>query len=150
MKEQSYDRLVSLLDPYLKGDDTMAIVKTGTEAVPTYIKLHCFLRYCAGGDHSDIRIIAGVSKPSFYRCVYETASAIIKIDQLKLKFPSSIEEMRNASKGFMQASTDSVMKGCVGALDGYLLLIQAPSQKEVPNVLDLELILDPTPIYHRI
>jgi hypothetical protein len=97
MKEQSYDRLVSLLDPYLKGDDTMAIVKTGTEAVPTYIKLHCFLRYCAGGDHSDIRIIAGVSKPSFYRCVYETASAIIKIDQLKLKFPSSIEEMRNSS-----------------------------------------------------
>jgi hypothetical protein len=37
-------------------------------------------------------------------------------------------------KGFEEKSTDGVMSGCVGALDGYLHLIRALSRKESSNV----------------
>ena len=44
-----------------------------------------------------------------------------------------MDEMDAVRQGFEQKSTEGVMSGCVGALDGYLLLIRTPSRKESLN-----------------
>jgi hypothetical protein len=51
-----------------------------------------------------------------------------------MKLPEAMEEFDDVRKGFEGISTEEVMSGCVGALDGYLLLIQTPSRNESTNV----------------
>jgi len=53
---------------------------------------------------------------------------------LKMNLPKTMEELDDVRKGFEGISTEEVMFGCVGALDGYLLLIRTPSRKESTNV----------------
>jgi hypothetical protein len=48
--------------------------------------------------------------------------------------PETMEELDDVRKVFEGISTKEVMSGCVGALDGYLLLIWTPSRNESTNV----------------
>jgi hypothetical protein len=50
-----------------------------------------------------------------------------------MHLPKTIEELDDVRKGFEGISTEEVMSSCVGALNGYLLLIQAASRKESTN-----------------
>ncbi len=50
-----------------------------------------------------------------------------------MHLPKTIEELDDVRKGFEGISTEEVMSSCVGALNGYLLLIQTASRKESTN-----------------
>jgi hypothetical protein len=45
----------------------------------------------------------------------------------------TVGELEELPRGFETKSTEQVMSGCVGALDGLLLIIRAPSKKEASN-----------------
>ncbi len=47
---------------------------------------------------------------------------------------TKVDELNYVREGFKRISTDGVMNGCVGTLDGYLLRITAPSFAECQNV----------------
>ena len=51
-----------------------------------------------------------------------------------MNLPRTFEELDELRKGFELKSTEEVMSGCIGALDGMLLLIQTPTRKEAMNV----------------
>ena len=50
-------------------------------------------------------------------------------DLLKLKFPASAAEICSVNDGFCNISSNSVITGCVGAIDGFLVIIKCPSMK---------------------
>lgn len=60
--------------------------------------------------------------------------AIFAHPELQLKFPTTVQAQRHASKAFERLSNSRVMKGCVGAVDGWLCPIRVPQKKEVSRV----------------
>jgi hypothetical protein len=68
MDEEHFNRLLSLLRPRLAVDGVMSSRRTGVSPIIEEIALHCTLRYLAGS-YVDIRDVAQISVPSFYRCL---------------------------------------------------------------------------------
>jgi hypothetical protein len=106
---------------------------SGTKPISCEIMLHCTLRYLAGGSYHDIRVTASITKASFYRLVWHTINVINNCTSLDIKLPT-IEQLPAIREGFKSISRDGIMDGCIGALDGYLMRITAPSFAECGNV----------------
>lgn len=68
--ERHFDRLVALLEADLAVDGVMCTRRTGVAPISVEVVLHCTLRYLAGGSYLDVRDVAQISVPSFYRCLH--------------------------------------------------------------------------------
>jgi hypothetical protein len=96
--------------------------------------MHVTLRYLAGGSVHDIHVLTGISHSSFYRFLWCGIDAINGCDALQLKWSHTMEELRDAAKGFHWSSSHGVINSCVGALDGWLCRIRVPAKTEVTKV----------------
>ena len=96
--------------------------------------LYACLRYLAGGSYSDIKFFTGISVPSLYRVIWKCIDAINACDELAISFPTTVDEVKEAARGFETISTQRCIWNCVSVIDGYLLRTQTPSKKEVNNV----------------
>jgi len=132
MSIASFNKLLNLLRPALQLNHKYAVM-TGMEPICCEIMLHCMIRYLAGGSYHDVRATVFISKPSFYHLVWHTIDCINSCQALDVKLPG-IDELNCVREGFKRISADGIMNGCVGALDGYLLRITAPSFAECQNV----------------
>jgi hypothetical protein len=128
----SFNKLLEVLSPTLTLNEKYAEVG-GLEPISCEVMLHCTIRYLAGGSYHDVRATAVISKPSFYRIVWHTIDCINRCDALAIKLPGR-QELDIVRQGFQGISWDGVLNGCVGALDGYLQRIAAPSYKDCGNV----------------
>ena len=133
MSHIAFDKLLELLRPALTLKEKYAVL-SGLEPISCEIMLHCALRYLSGGSYHDIRATCYISKLSFFRLLWHTIDAINACDALELWLPSTREELDAKRQGFKNISYSGVMDGCVGALDGYLLRITAPSKEQCGNV----------------
>ncbi len=88
----------------------------------------------AGGSYHDIRTTAGLSRASFYRCIYRGIDAINSCPQLQLKFPFTLSELHQTATDFEGHSAHGIFNGCVGALDGWLCRVRVPSANEAKKV----------------
>jgi hypothetical protein len=132
MSLDTFNKLLNLLCPTLQLNDKYAVM-TGMEPICCEIMLRCTIRFLSGGSYHDIRATVSISKPSFYRLVWHTIDCINKSPALDVQLPS-IDQLNSIRDGFKRISTDGVMNGCVGSLDGYLLRITAPSFAKCRNV----------------
>jgi hypothetical protein len=82
--------------------------------------------FLSGGSFHDIWTAASISKPSFYRILWHTIHVINACHVLDFQLPSTLEELNALKDGFASKSRDEIMRGCIGALDGFLLWIAAP------------------------
>lgn len=131
MDYSSFCKLLSLIDVHQKEvDPVMAFLRGG--AVIKEMRLYATIRYLAGASYSDICFFCGISKPTFYRVLWETIDSINKT--LIIKFPESLEDCATLAAGFETKSYDSILKNVVGALDGYLVNINCPKKKIGRNV----------------
>eukprot|EP00918_Siedleckia_nematoides_P106613 GHVU01232640.1.p1 GENE.GHVU01232640.1~~GHVU01232640.1.p1 ORF type:complete len:406 (+),score=20.69 GHVU01232640.1:248-1465(+) len=126
--------LHSYLEPTLRFSDAMARVSCGQDAISAVLILHCTIRWLAGGEMQDIRLVAGLSKASFYRCIHSGMRAILECPQLDFDFPQTPQEIETAAAGFRSIAENDVIRGCVAAVDGWLCEIRAPRAWEAPNV----------------
>ena len=78
--------------------------------------------------------LVGISKASFYRVVDQGIAAIIKSDELAIQFPDTDSALQDAATRFRMLSTNDVIKGCVGAVDGWLCQIKVPAGDEAGNI----------------
>ena len=134
MEPESFTKLCSKIQPFISIDAKMSQVRTGKGPITTEILLHCLLRWLAGGSQIDIRQQVGISRRSFYVCVYKCIDAILQCDELGYDFPTSEDDLCQAAKDFQECSTNHTVDGCVACLDGFLLLIQTPACTETGNV----------------
>ena len=54
----------------------------------------------------------------------------LQCPELEIKLPSTPEEWERIRSGFARKSTNGIMRGCVGALDGFLQPVTTPKTKE--------------------
>jgi DDE superfamily endonuclease len=134
MSHGSFTKLCSILHPHLTMNAEMSSLRTKKGPITTEIALHCLLRWMAGGSYLDIRLCAGVSKSSFYLCVYRCIDAILQCKELAYSFPTENESIKIAANEWKELSSSGVINGCVACMDGLLLRIQTPSSKETGNV----------------
>lgn len=63
--------------------------------------------------------VYGVSKTSLYRSRNKFLDAVLNCDGFKITFPDSEEDLKQVSEDFMLKSSNELIKGCVGAIDGF-------------------------------
>jgi hypothetical protein len=133
----SHDAFQTLLD-ILRPTITVDVVKSrnstpSSEPIYPELVMHIGLRWLAGGAFADIRDTVGVSSPSVYRCRDMFIDAVLAAQELDLKFPETLEEVYKAAIRFKQKSSNGVMSGCVGCLDGILITIRQPPRVVNPR-----------------
>lgn len=75
----------------------------------------------------DIRVVGGVSRPSFYRVLHEGMAALLAAEELQISFPKTTAEIDSTSVAFARASSNRAIVGCVGCVDGMLCKIKTLS-----------------------
>ncbi len=131
MSFNAFSHLVDILTPYL--EEGRHYWKSGDARICPEVVIASGIRWFAGGSYLDICEIFHISKASFYRCAGLLIDAIKKCPELQIKFPTNLEEIRAAAKQFRVLSSENVMRGCIGALDGCFIRIKAPASGNVVN-----------------
>jgi hypothetical protein len=62
--------------------------------------LYACLRYLPGGSYSDIKYFTGMSVASLYCVVWKCLDAINECDELAVKFPTTLDNVNKAVRGF--------------------------------------------------
>jgi hypothetical protein len=119
MKLESFNLLLSYIRNDLTVDEIQASRK-GTPIIPE-LCLFCTIRYLAGASYLDIRFLTGISVSSIYRIISKTMWAIMICKEIKIKFPLTADECKEAALGFESVSTGGCISNCVSVIDGYLL-----------------------------
>jgi DDE superfamily endonuclease len=131
MKRESFVRLVDLLRSDLAVDQDMAD-KRGGQVSPEMC-VYMTLRYLAGAPDIDVKQHISVSGSTFYQCLHKTLRCICKCASLDILFPKSLEDCNKLAAGFLSCTSKGSIINCVGALDGFLLCIDTPSESEAKN-----------------
>ena len=107
--------------------------------VKTELRLAMTLRYLAGASYLDLCIIFGVGKCTFYNIVWDT---ITRLDAFlpALSLEDDMEDVhrcRQLAAGFEEKTRGreqqrSYVRGCIGALDGLSMKIEAPHSVDNP------------------
>jgi hypothetical protein len=66
--------------------------------------------------------------------LWKTCDAINDCPELDFRLPNTTTELEEASAGFEGISVHGIMRGCIGAIDRWLLPIQVPPATHVGNV----------------
>ncbi|KAG7363169.1 hypothetical protein IV203_026529 [Nitzschia inconspicua] len=137
MTYTTFQRLVDMLD--ITVDEKQSKRSTGGNTpIKKELVVAGGIRYLAGGSRNDVADILGVSDTSMTAIIDKFLSAVLSCEQLKIKAPTTTDELRQVDNGFRRISTapGGVMNGCVGALDGWVVTIVKPRLSEVENVMD--------------
>ena len=128
----AHDQLVEMLAPILQRVEYNSRGSTGPILVEHIVAIG--LRALAGGRIPDLRHIIGASTSATYKAFDDFVNAVNAAPELDIKFPISSESWKEVNDGFTAKSSDGIMQGCVGAIDGYFQRIQTPQRQEVGNV----------------
>jgi hypothetical protein len=87
------------------------------------------IRVLAGGNYDDIMNTFGISKAGFYYSTNKFINAVLTCNSLDI-CPTTHVEWEKTLKGFTLKSANEVLKGYVGALDGFFQPIICPTIKK--------------------
>ena len=108
MSIDAFRYLCELLDPYLYVDPVMSLLRSNQPIIGTEIIVSSFIRWASAGSFHDIRLIAGISTPSFYRVMDKCARAILDCDALAHSFPNISRYVHCTSFLVVELSVDVV------------------------------------------
>ena len=131
MSHKAWKKLRQILKPTLKRVHSMS---RSSGPITVDMVMAAGIRRLSGGQVRDIRHIIGMSSTEAYNSIDKFIEAVNESPDLDIKMPSTAEEWESIRRGFSSRSSNNLMQGCVGALDGLLALISAPFKKEVTNV----------------
>ena len=80
---------------------------------------------------SDIKNVYGFSRRQGYRCRDIFVRSVLECEELQIRMPETDAEWEEVRRGFENKSTNGLITGCVGALDGFLQEMRCPLKKEV-------------------
>ncbi|OWZ03946.1 hypothetical protein PHMEG_00024242 [Phytophthora megakarya] len=90
MSFRSYEKLLRLLAPSLRVDESQSLRRTrGDEPLSPVNKLQMSISWLAGYSFHPVRALAGASKPAFYISNHQIMDAIQAHDELQLHFPTT-------------------------------------------------------------
>ena len=127
MELDHFELLLSLLREQLQVNEVMALNRSPAGAIIPELRLHCLLRWLAGGSYLDIVSQVNMHPSTFYPILWATCAAINACEQLAFYFPTTADMAASLARGFESVSTDGVVNRCVGVIDGWLMPIIVPS-----------------------
>ena len=86
-----------------------------------------------GSSIDDIHCNISISKPMSYTIIREVCVAMTQCPALRMQFPSSEYECREAARHFDEMSFGKAIGNCICVFDGYLLHTEQPRKKMVGN-----------------
>ena len=127
-----YDLLNKIYDDLQVSVDKMAKLAKWGQVVEPATKLAITLRYLAGGDPLDLRLIYQVSKAYVYDCVWLTVDAINRA--FPVTFPiDDPHKLAELETEFREKARCAGWEGQVGSIDGVHFPMKAPSLKHVKD-----------------
>jgi hypothetical protein len=78
------------------------------------------LCWLAGGNLITFVMVYGVSYPSVYVITKTFLDAVNSCTALSIKIPTTNKEKQAVMNGFLEKSEQQLLRGCIGAIDGYL------------------------------
>ena len=130
MSFPAFNQLKFLLKPTLQRKESMS---RSMRPIDMNIIVGTALRYLAGGSINDIRHIFKTSYAEAYNCVHCFIYAINESADFDIKLPTTAEEFETIRVCFKNKSSNSLMQGCVGAIDGFFQQINCPWSTEIYN-----------------
>jgi hypothetical protein len=131
MSYGAWNKLRSILKDYLQRKEQYC---RDAESIYIEIIMGIGIRYLTGGMIRDSKRIYNVSRSEAYRCVEQFINAINLAPELAIKMPETTEEWETIRKGFANASSNGIMQGCLGAIDGYFQPTICPRKSKVKNI----------------
>ena len=131
--KELFDILLSKIRDEISTEDEVQASRSSVGAISPELRLSITLRFLAGGSLWDIRMVHKVSVEAIYDSVWRVIDAINNHEEFSLSFPFEEEKLRFIEAGFRSKSTCQVFTGVVGAIDGILIKIRRPTNKEDPN-----------------
>lgn len=132
MTYDAFNKLVDYLRDALSHNNEMAAVRSGNDGIIIpELRVHCLIRFFAGGSYLDICVSTGIDPSYFYKIVWETSDAINGCRPLDLVgIPTNEEEANLIASGFEDISYSGVFDKCVGAVDGFFCRTITPNKDE--------------------
>ena len=127
MSLPAFEHLISLLVPALQRVEWNS---GGKDPIRPEHIVAVGLHALGGGRMLDIHHIIKSSLSATYQAFDNFVNAVNSAPELDINFPQSPKEWKEVNDGFTAKSSDGIMQGCVGAIDGYFQRIQTPSKKE--------------------
>jgi len=103
-------------------------------AISPELRLYITIHWLARASYSDLQYLAGISKASVFRIIWDTIGAINQCNRLALQFPKNSMECAVLAQGFRNVCMPGAVDGCIGAFDGWLLKIHTPAKNAVGNI----------------
>jgi hypothetical protein len=132
MSLPAHRKLVRILDPILQRTEYNS---RGEDPILVEHIMAVGLRVLSGGRTKDQRHIIGSSRSAAYKAVDDFVEAVNLAPELAIAMPATPEEWDEIYNQFKRKSTNEIMSGCVGAIDGFFQPTTKPTSKEVANVL---------------
>ena len=132
MTEASFNKLVELLRDDLAIDKKQSANSTGGNApiIPELV-VASGLRFLGGESYAALADIFGISLSSARRIVNKFLNAVQDCPELALKLPTTTEELKQHADDWEKLSgAFGLFYGAIGAIDGWLACIQAPSKND--------------------
>lgn len=95
--------------------------------ITTSVRLACALRYFAGGSPYDLMTTYQIGHIDVFRSVWTVVSAINQ--EFDMKYPECHQKQEEVAAGFATVS-DAGFDCCAGAIDGILIWLSQPSERE--------------------
>jgi hypothetical protein len=97
--------------------------------ISTCIRLACAIRYFAGGSPYDLMCQYGISYIEVFRSVWSVVEAINTVPEFQISYPADHDVQRKIAAEF-QSVSGVKFDNCAGAIDGVLIWITKPSEKD--------------------
>jgi hypothetical protein len=116
------------------GSISRAHGATSSGFVSGEIKVAITLRILAGGSYLDLFVIYNIFQTHAYKIFHDTLKNWICNDEIFSingeQYLNDLEAMKEVAKGFEQNCRCGVFRGCIGAVDGWLVKISQPCRKD--------------------
>ena len=134
VSSDSFYKLLNILKPELDvASARHAFSSRKGKPIQLQTRLACALRFFAGGDPLDLKLIYGMSKPQVMACVWRTVDAI-NLCLNNITFPlNDLPALQELERDFRAGTRGGFWTGQVGAIDGVHFRMKCPSSKAVSD-----------------
>jgi hypothetical protein len=131
-----FQSIINTAGRVVEKEEIISPPATPKGPITTSVRLALASRYFAGGAPTDLMCKYGVSHASVFVSVWVVVEAIKNIEEFDIEYPSSHEDQLPIAHAFQRKSKVG-FHNCVGAIDGILIWMHKPSEKEAkPSKVD--------------
>ena len=133
MSLEAFDTLVNFLYENISYKYSKYGFTSSQDPIDAAITIAIGLYWLAVGSYIDLKNVHSCSVRSIYTHRLCLIHAVTSCEPLKLHIPITPAEISASQIQFQEMSSNSVISGCVGAIDGSLVVVKCSSRKDSGN-----------------